>query len=57
MSKERIFYDSEYDEYITVSELECQYKELYANRETEAETFKDYINNCMYWNNGTLEEI
>ena len=53
----RTFYDSEYEEYITIDELEKQYKELKANGDTEAETFKDYINNCMWWNNGSLEEV
>lgn len=50
----RKFYDTEKEEYITIEELEKEYNELKANNETES--FKDYINNCMWWNNGTLEE-
>lgn len=53
----RTFYDTEYDEYITFEQLEKEYEELKAKRETEAETFGDYVSNCMTYNNGTLEEI
>jgi hypothetical protein len=54
---ERTFYDTENDEYITITQLENEYNELKANGNTEAETFKDYINNCMWWNNGALKEV
>ena len=54
---ERTFYDTENNEYITITQLENEYNELKANGNTEAETFKDYMNNCMWWNNGTLEEV
>ena len=33
------------------------YAELKANEDTEAKTFKEYLSNCMYYNNGTLEEV
>ena len=53
----RTFYDTENNEYITIDQLEKEYEELKADGNTEAETFKDYINNCMTWNNGTLKEM
>lgn len=55
-STERKFYDTEHDEVITLSQLKEEYEELSANGETEAETFKDYLSNCLD-KNGTLEEI
>lgn len=51
------FRDVEHNEIITIDELEAEYKELYANGETEAETFSDYIENCMTYNNGCLENM
>ena len=53
----RTFHDIEYDEYITFEQLEREYEELKAQRQTEAETFSDYVSNCMTYNNGTLEEV
>lgn len=53
----RKFYDSDYDRYYTIEELETQFEELKANGETDAETFEEYLDNCMYYNNGTLEEV
>ena len=53
----RTFYDTEYDEYITFEQLDREYAELKASRQTEAESLKDYISNCMTYNNGTLEEV
>lgn len=55
-STERKFYDTEHDEVITLSQLKAEYEELSANGETEAESFKDYLTNCLD-KNGTLEEI
>lgn len=55
-SKERRFRNTESGEIITLSELKESYEELYAEGETEAETFKDYLINCLD-KNGFLEEI
>ena len=53
----RRFYDTENNEYITIEQLEEEYNELKATGNTEAETFSDYVSNCMWWNNGTLKEV
>lgn len=52
-----LYYDSENNEYITTEELKKEFEELKANEDTEAKTFKEYLSNCMYYNNGTLEEV
>lgn len=51
-----LYYDSENNEYITTEELKKEF-EVKANEDTEAKTFKEYLSNCMYYNNGTLEEV
>ena len=51
------FRDVEHNEIITLDELKAEYKELYANGETEAETFSDYLDNCMTYNNGCIENM
>lgn len=55
-SSERRFRDTESGEVITLSELKAEYKQLYADGETEAETFSDYLTNCLD-QDGFLEEI
>ena len=55
-SSERRFRDTENGDILTLSELKAEYEELYANGETETETFRDYLNNCLD-KNGFLEEI
>ena len=52
----RFFYDFEHDEVLTLTQLEAEYKELKEAGETEAETFKDYLTNCLS-NDGCLEEL
>lgn len=57
MKKERLFIDNETGEILTESELLKEFNELKATEQTDAETFAEYINNCMSYNNGTLDEI
>ena len=45
------------DEILTEDELRKEYEELKRNGETEAEDFKTYMSNCMYYNNGSLEPL
>ena len=52
----RTFFDIESEETLTIVELEAEYNELKANNETEAETFADYLTNCLS-KNGTLQEV
>ena len=51
------FYDFEREIEISIEELEAEFKELREARETEAICFEDYLENCMDYNNGTLEVI
>lgn len=53
----RQFQDIETNEVICLTQLKDEYIALKANDETAANTFNDYISNCMYYNNGTLIEI
>ena len=46
--------DSETDEILTLEDLQKEYQELKSEGNTEAETFNDYLQNCL---EGTLEEI
>lgn len=48
------YYDFEREIFLSESDLEAQYNELKATGDTEAETFAEYRNNCMYHNDGTL---
>ena len=52
-----MFYDIERDIYITNAELEKEFHELRRNGETDAETFSQYVNNCLTIHNGTLEKV
>ena len=54
--KQRRFRDTENGEIITLSQLKREYKDLYESGETEAETFEDYLRNCLD-RDGFLEEI
>ena len=49
-----LFYDEDQEIYITLDELKEEYKELKANRYTEAECFEDYLSNCL---EGTLIKV
>ena len=55
-SSERRFRDTESGDIITLSQLKAEYKQLYRDGETEAETFSDYLKNCLD-QDGFLEEI
>lgn len=50
------FYDTEHDTYITLDELEQEYKTLVAEAGTDCQTFKQYIQEVTS-KNGTLEII
>lgn len=45
----------EMDTEITLDELRRDYYEQF--EDTDAETFEQYLELCMYWNNGALTEI
>ena len=51
----KIFYDVESEQYITIEELRQQYEELKEAGETEADSFEEYLDNCMTKNNGALD--
>ena len=53
----RIFYDSDYYRFITIEKLKEEYEYLKSNGEIETSSFNEYIKNCMYYNNGTLQEL
>jgi len=55
-SDERKFRDAESGDIITLSQLKAEYRELVRDGETEAETFSDYLENCLD-QDGFLEEI
>ena len=48
------FIDVETDEILTLDQLKEEYEEAIENGYTEAETFSDYLQNCL---EGTLERI
>ena len=50
---EKLYYCRESETIYTLSEI----KEFYSAYNGGHENFADYLNNCMYQNNGTLEEI
>lgn len=43
----KAYYDIENEEVVTEKELEKEYELLRQHGETEAETFKDYLANCL----------
>lgn len=49
-----LYRDIETDELLTVEELQAEYTDLYFSGGTEAETFQDYLKNCL---EGTLEKV
>ena len=55
-SDERKFRDTESGDIITLSQLKAEYRELVRDGETGAETFSDYLENCLD-QDGFLEEI
>lgn len=48
------YHDIETDEVLTIDDLKTEYRILRENGETEADTFEDYLQNCLS-KNGTLE--
>ena len=54
INNEDILRDDEYDKWYTVPELEELYYELKEDGDTEAETFNEYLANCLD-QDGTLE--
>lgn len=50
----KMYRDFETDEILTEDQLLVEYAELKANGDTEAESFEDYIQNCL---EGTLERF
>jgi len=52
----RYFKDERSDAVISLTDLQTEYKILKQNKETDAENFNDYLNNCLS-KNGTLTEI
>ena len=55
-NSERRFRDTESGDIITLSQLKAEYEELKASGDTEAESFSDYLSNCLD-QDGFLEEI
>ena len=49
-----MYHDIETDEVLTLEELKSEYEVFKASGDTEAETFDDYLSNCL---EGTLEVI
>lgn len=57
IAKSEIYHDIEHDTYITKTELKAEYEQLYAEGETETDTFEGYLKNCLTKNNGILEVV
>jgi hypothetical protein len=53
----RKFLDYETGNIVGYEDLQKEYEELKANNNTEAESFSQYLSNCMWYNNGTLKEV
>ncbi|MGL6174898.1 MAG: hypothetical protein ACRC1P_09875 [Cellulosilyticaceae bacterium] len=43
----KLYYDVETEETLTEDELRSEYKTLAENGDTEAESFSDYLSNCL----------
>lgn len=56
MRGEKMYYDIETQEYITLDQLKNEYKVLWVGGETETPTFEGYLANCTS-KNGTLIEV
>lgn len=54
---ERKFRDVETNEVLSLEFLRKEYEVLHAAGESEAESFDEYLDNCMTRNNGTLIEV
>ena len=53
---EKMVYDSEYDQYLTMDEVKKEYESLKESGETEAENFDDYLENIT-GKNGTCKIV
>lgn len=53
----RMFYDTEHDCLVTFHDLMNEFLALRRENGTGSSNFREYVNNCMTYNNGTLEEI
>jgi len=51
------FYDTEHGITLDLAELLTEYDILKKENETEAESFGDYLQNCLTRNGGTLEVV
>ena len=51
-----MFHDFEHDTFISKEELKAEYERLFAEGETETDTFEGYLRNCLS-KNGTLEVV
>lgn len=51
-----MYYDIESGEYLTRADLQREFEFLKASEETEADSFEDYLKNCLS-KNGTLEKV
>lgn len=49
------YFDIDREKLYTLDYLVQDYNRLKAENETESETFKEYLNNCMTYNNGSLD--
>lgn len=50
----RILYDFEQNEVVSLATLEAEYHEAYKNGWIEPCTFNQYLSNCMYYHNGSI---
>ena len=53
---EELYFDTETEEYLTRDDLIAEYNRLYAEGNTEAVSFEEYLSNCLD-KNGTLERL
>lgn len=51
------FYDTEHGNTLDLADLLMEYDTLKAENSTEAESFGDYLQNCLTRNGGTLEVV
>lgn len=54
MECKKSYRDIETDEIMSLEDLRKEYHTLKSSGDTEAETFNDYLSNCL---EGTLEEV
>lgn len=53
----KLYYCNENDEYISSAQLLKEYKDSALPFQTEGESFSEYIESCMAYNNGSLYTI